>query len=188
MGAKHACLPWYSAQVSPLAPVCPVFLPDASQGEAPTSVPPPPSTLVESSADTLVPDPEGGDEEETNPDPPTGVPISGIDKFSIEELGRFMRFPPSDLWQWNFFIGGSWMSRYKHDDSQTKLLAEELVSQDVKCEAVTEVLEEEKEEEETIPSSQSQPSHPKRRYEFHEQDHYTKRWKGDSEDGAPLTE
>ena len=161
MGVKHAHLPWYSAQVNPLAPVCPAFLPDASLCEAPTSVPPPPSTVMESSADTVVPDPEGRDKEETNPDPPTGVPISGIDRFSIEELGWFMCFPPSDLRQWNFFIGGSWMSRHKRDDSQTKLLAEELVSQDVKCGAVTEVLEEEKEEEETIPSSQSQPSHPK---------------------------
>ena len=188
MGAKHTRLPWYSAQVNPLAPVCPAFPPDTAPGEAPTPVPPPPSTVVESLADTVVPDPEGGDEEETDPDPPTGVPISGIDRFSIEELGWFMRFPPSDLRQWNFSIGGSLMSRYKRDDSQTKLLAEELVSQDVKREAVTRVLKEEEEEEETIPSSQSQPSHPKRRYEFHEQDHYTKHWKGDSEDGAPPTE
>ena len=80
------------------------------------------------------------------------------------------------------------MSRHKCDDSQTKLLAEELVSQDVQRGAVTKVPEEEEEEEETIPSSQSQPSHPKRRYEFHEQKHYTKHWKGDSEDGAPPTE
>ena len=106
MGAKHARLPWYSAQVNPLAPVCPAFLPDAAPGEAPTPAPPPPSTVMESSADTVVPDPEGGDEK-INPDPPTGVPISGIDRFSIEEFGWFMRFPPSNLQQWNFFIGGS---------------------------------------------------------------------------------
>ena len=164
MGAKHARLPWYGAQVNPLSPVCPAFPPDAAPGKAPIPVPPPPSTVVETSADTVGPDPEGRDEEKTDPDPPTGVPISGIDRFSIQELGRFMRFPPSNLRQWNFSIGGSWMSRYKRDDSQTKLLAEGLVAQDVKHEAVTEVPEEEEEEEETIPSSQSQPSHPKRRF------------------------
>ena len=81
MGAKHAHLPWYSAQVNPLAPVCPAFPPDASPDEAPTPVPSPPSMVVESSADTVVPDPEGKEEEETDPDPPTGVPISGIDRF-----------------------------------------------------------------------------------------------------------
>ena len=186
MEAKHARLLWFSAQVNPLAPVCPAFLPDAAPGKAPTLAPPPLSTVMESSADTVVPDPEGGDEEETDPDPPTGVPISGIDRFSIEELGWFMRFPPSDLRQWNFVIGGSWMNRHKRDDSQTKLLAEELVSQDVKHGAVTEVTEKEEEEEESILSSQSQQGHPRRHYEFHEQKHYTKHWKGDSEDGAPL--
>ena len=80
------------------------------------------------------------------------------------------------------------MGRKKRDDSQTKLLAEELMSQDMKHEAVAEVPEEEEEEEETIPSSQSQMSHLKRRYEFHKQEHYTKHWKGDSEEGAPSTE
>ena len=99
----------------------------------------------------------------------------------------FMHFPPSDLRQWNYSIGGSWMSRHRRDDSQTKLLAEEFVSQDVKREAATEDLGEE-EEEETVPSSQSQPSHPKRRYEFYEQGHYTKHWKEDPEDRAPPTE
>ena len=79
------------------------------------------------------------------------------------------------------------MSRHRRDDSQTKLLAEEFVSQDVKCEAATEDLGEE-EEEEMVPSSQSQPSHPKRRYEFYEQGHYTKHWKEDPEDRAPLME
>ena len=53
------------------------------------------------------------------------------------------------------------MSRQRCDDSQTKLLAEEFVSQDVKCEAATEDLGEEGEEEELIPSSQSQPNYPK---------------------------
>ena len=79
------------------------------------------------------------------------------------------------------------MSCHRHDDSQTKLLVEEFVSQDVKREAATEDLGEE-EEEETVPSSQSQPSHPKRRYKFYEQGHYTKHWKEDPEDRAPPTE
>ena len=77
------------------------------------------------------------------------------------------------------------MSRHRHDDSQTKLLAEEFMSQDVKREVATEDL---GEEEEPIPSSQSQPSPPKRRYKFYEQGHYTKRWKEDPEDRAPPME
>ena len=77
------------------------------------------------------------------------------------------------------------MSRHRCDDSQTKLLAEEFVSQDVKREAATEDLGEEGEEEEPIPSSQTQSNYPKRRYE---QGHYTKRWKEDPEDRAPPTE
>ena len=72
-----------------------------------------------------------------------------------------MRFPPSDLRQWNYSIGGSWVSRHRHDDSQTKLLAEEFVSEDVKREAATEDLGEEGEEEEPIPSSQTQSNYPK---------------------------
>ena len=77
------------------------------------------------------------------------------------------------------------MSCHRRDDSQTKLLAEEFVSQDVKREAATEDL---GEEEEPIPSSQSQSNYPKRRYEFYEQGHYTKCWKEDPEDRAPPTE
>ena len=142
-------------QVNPMTPVCPAFPPDPATGEAATSVPPPPSTVV----DETISDPKGEDKEETDPDPPTGVPVSGIDRFSIEEMRCFMRFPPSDLRQWNYSIGGSWMSHHRRDDSQTKLLAEEFVSQDVKREAVTEDLGEE-EEEETVPSSQSQPRPP----------------------------
>ena len=80
------------------------------------------------------------------------------------------------------------MSRHRRDDSQTKLLAEEFVSQDVKHEVATEDLGEEGEEEKLVPSSQSQPSHPKRCYEFYEQGHYTKHWKEDPKDRAPPTE
>ena len=185
MGAKHAGLPWYRVQVNPTIPVCPAFPPDPSTGEAAASFPPPPSTIVEPSVDETISIPKGEDKEETGPDPPAGVPVSGIDRFSIEEMRCFMRFPPSNLQQWNYSIGGSWVSCHRHDDSQTKLLAEELVSQDVKREAATEDL---GEEEEPIPSSQSQPNYPKRRYEFYEQGHYTKRWKEDPEDGAPPTE
>ena len=79
MGAKHAGLPWYGAQVNPMTPVCPAFPPDPATGEAATSAPPPPSTIMEPSADETISDPKGKDKEETDPDPPTGVPVSGID-------------------------------------------------------------------------------------------------------------
>ena len=62
-----------------------------------------------------------------------------------------MRFPPSDLRQWNYSIGGSWMSRHRCDDSQTKLLAEEFMSQDVKREAATEDLEKKKKKRKWFP-------------------------------------
>ena len=42
MGAKHAHLPWYSAQLNPLAPVHPAFPPDGATSKAPTPAPPPP--------------------------------------------------------------------------------------------------------------------------------------------------
>ena len=80
------------------------------------------------------------------------------------------------------------MGCHRRDDSQTKLLAEEFVSQDVKHEVTTEDLGAEEEEEQVVSSSQSQPGQPKRRYKFHEQGHYIKHWKKDPEDGAPLME
>ena len=182
MGAKHARLPWYGGQLNPSTPVGPAFPPEPSVAEVPTDVPLPSSTDI----DPTAPDPEDEDKEEIDPDPPTGIPVSGIDKFSTQEIRWFMTFPPSDLRQWNYSIGGSCMGRYKRDDSQMKLFAVELASQDVQPK--TEAPKEEEEEEETIPSSQSQTSHPKRRYKFYEEGHYTKHWKGDPEDGAPPTE
>ena len=95
MGAKHVGLPWYRTQVNPLIPVCPAFPPDPATGETVISVPP--STIVEPSTDETVSEPKGKDKEETNKDPPTRVQVSGIDRFSIEDMRWFMHFPPSDL-------------------------------------------------------------------------------------------
>ena len=53
------------------------------------------------------------------------------------------------------------MGRHRRDDSQTKLLAEEFVSQDVKREVTTEDLRAEEEEEVAISSSQAPSGQPK---------------------------
>ena len=109
--------------------------------------------------------------------------MSGIDRFTTEELRGFMEFLPSDLRQYEYFGGGSWMGRRKRDDYITPLIAEIMV-QEVEVADPPEDIED---EDETVPSSQPQSDTPKCRYKVYEGEHYMKRWKGDSE-GAPPTE
>ena len=86
-----------------------------------------------------------------------------------------------------FYGSGNWMGHQRRDDSTTKIIAEKLMALDVEQEEATDQPEGTEEEEEEVPSSQPQSDTPKRRYEIYEQEHYTKKWKGDSE-GAHLTE
>ena len=105
MGAKHAQMPWYGTQVSSLAKVWSEGFPSsATTSEVTITVPPPTSTDVvedvpEEATDIITEEGDGSPEEteETAQDPPTGVPVSGIDRFTIEELRGFMEFLPSDL-------------------------------------------------------------------------------------------
>ena len=104
-------------QVSSLAKVWSEGFPSsATTSEVTITIPPPTSTDVvedvpEEATDIVTEEGDGSPEEteENAQDPPTGVLVSGIDRFTTEELRGFMEFLPSDLRQYEYFGGGSWM-------------------------------------------------------------------------------
>ena len=93
MGSKHPRMPWYSASLHPVTSAYPAYPLDA---EAPAADPSASSTEVEVPLNPDDPDFEVADEE-IDPDSPSGIPVSGIDQFTIKEMKWFMLFPPSEL-------------------------------------------------------------------------------------------
>ena len=195
MGSKHAPMLWYGSQVSPMAPLWAEGFPAGSTAasEVTVTVPTPaPADLAEEApkATTDAGEEEGSEEiEEAAQDLPTGVPVSGIDQFPTKELRGFMEILPSDLRQYEYFGGGSWMGRRKRDDPISRIIAARMAQevQEAQPAEAADVPGNQEEEDEAVPSSQTPSGTPKRRYVMYEEEHYMKKWKGDSE-GAPPTE
>ena len=86
-----------------------------------------------------------------------------------------MQFLPSDLRQFSYFGGGSWLGRHRKDDSQTMLFAAGIVADPAKLEA-----EEPKEGEEPLVKK-------RRKHEMHiyPQEHHGKIWHPVNPDNNP---
>ena len=195
MLSKHPGMPMYGSQVGPM--VHPVHVPVGATGEsvpvtgaAPLAVsvpePDPVDTLpyvpdVEQDEGDEVQAPVGTAEPTPATEPsPADPPAQGIDSYSIRDIRRLMQFLPSDLQQFSYFGGGSWMGQYRKDDSKTESFAAELVSQTADSEALVPV--EDEDEEPLI--------RKKRKHEMHlfRQEHYGKIWHpNDDPDGDTST-
>ena len=151
MTSKHTGMPLYGSEVGPMN------IPVAAAGESlPTTVtvpiPAPASVPKSDPVDTLpyVPDAEEEEEGEvltsettdtatappsepgsSQPDPPA----QGIDSYSIKDICHLMQFSPLDLRQFSYFGGGSWLGRYRKNDSQTMFFAADIVADPAKLEA-----------------------------------------------------
>ena len=197
MTSKHSGMPLYGSEVGSM--VHPVPVPVGATGEsvpvtgaAPLSVSIPEPDPV----DTLpyVPDvvEDEGDEaqaptkSETTTAPPSAPeptqadsPAQGIDSYSIKDIRHLMQFLPSDLRQYSYYGGGSWMGRIPKDDSKTVLSAAELVSQA----ADLEVLEPAQDEDEE-PLVRKKCKH---NMHLFPQEHYGKIWRPDDDEGDTST-
>ena len=198
MMSKHIGMPLYGSEVGPM--VHPVHISVGATGESvpvtraaplPVSVPEP------DPVDTLpyVPDVEQdeGDEvraptrTETAAEPtpvaepsPADPPAQGIDSYSIKDIRHLMQFLPSDLRQFSYFGGGSWMGCYRKDNSKTQSFAAKLVTQTADSEALAPA---EDEDEEPLICK-------KRKHDMHlfRQEHHGKIWcPNDDPDGGTST-
>ena len=199
MLSKHTGMPMYGSQVGPM--VHPVSIPVGRTGESkiitgavPLAVtvpePDPVDTLpyVPDAADDEDEEAKASTEVEATTDPtetttaptteseptPTALPAQGIDSYSIKDMQYLMQFLPSDLRQYSYYGGGSWMGRIRKDDSKTVLSAAELVSQTADLEAL-----EPKQEEDEEPLVRKKCKHEV--HLFH-QEHYGKIWRPDDDD------
>ena len=178
MLSKHAGMPLYGSEVGPM--VHPVHIPPA-----PVAVP----AVDVDPEDTLPHIPDVADNEEDEaPTKTTEVsasgpassvvdpPAKGIDSYSIKDIQYHMQFLPSDLHRYEYFCGGSWMGRYRKDDSQTDLFAAKLVAQTA--------------DEEALDPPQDKDEEPlvckRRKHDMHlfHQEHYGKIWRPDDDDDA----
>ena len=197
MSSKHANMPHYRTQVGMMAP--PLSLPAPLPGESPFEllvlIPAPAPDPEPEPIDTLpfIADTEE-DEDEPTPAPPpvvaevtvqdpvsqsmTPKPTSGIDSYTTANMYHIMAYLPSDLRQFSFFGGGRWVGRHRKDDSQTRLLAVETVSETIDPEVPK-------------PESSEEPLTKKRKKEqvhVYPEEHYGKIWRpsdpGDDPEGG----
>ena len=135
MTSKHTGMPLYGSEVGPMTHPVQVSIGTTGEsalviGAAPLAA----STPEPDPVDTLpyVPDveeDEGGETEAptetetTTESAHTAAPPQGIDSYSIKDIQYLMQFLPSDLRQYSYYGGGSWIGHIPKDDSQSMLSA-----------------------------------------------------------------
>ena len=137
MSSKHADAPWYWSQLGIDTQLPDTFFKattpgttDSSEATLPVSTPLS-SNVAEPETLEHVPDVEDEllDDPEIEPEDSTSRPGIDIDSLTVADLKEITRFYPSDLRQYHYFGGGSWLGHHCKDDSIMCLFAAELASE-----------------------------------------------------------
>ena len=154
MSSKHEGVRWYRSQLGVISNLPTSFFKVATPAVVPSSTisgvsdpsatqpgDPPGTNAPTSLAETLdipvsdtlefVPDAEEEpiDDPDEESEPPTARQGIDIDSLTVADLKEITRFSPSDLHQYRYFGGGSWLGRHHLDNSKTHFFAAELASE-----------------------------------------------------------